>query len=287
MNVFTKNIKDIQPSQLYISKTKLAKVEKYLDSVDISHIEPLPIKKIGKNIFFTDGHTRAFALMKRGIEEVKVYWDEDDLDWIQYLICIDWCNREGIKNIADFSDRVVDDKDYKKLWDMRCDSMQKGSVENLDYYLDIRAVSKNNEKCSICEQVLRALPNWFGIEEAIREYINGAKENTFLSAYVGDTPIGFLSVKEHNEFTSEIYVVGILKEFHRRGIGKRLIKATEEILVKENKIFLTVKTLSSSHPDEGYRKTREFYRSVGFYPLEEFTELWGNENPCLLMVKKL
>lgn len=38
MNVFTRNIKDIQPSQLYISKTKLSKVEEYLDSVDIADI---------------------------------------------------------------------------------------------------------------------------------------------------------------------------------------------------------------------------------------------------------
>ncbi len=36
------------------------------------------------------------------------------------------------------------------------------------------------------------------------------------------------------------------------------------------------------------KKTREFYKAVGFYPLEEFTEIWGGkENPCLLMVKAL
>ncbi|WP_352420704.1 GNAT family N-acetyltransferase [Proteiniborus sp.] len=287
MKVFTKNIKDIQPSQLYISKTKLLEVEKYLDSANIEDIEPLPIRKIGKYTFFTDGHTRAFALMKRGIEEVKVYWDEDDLDWVQYLVCVDWCNKEGIKSISDLKKRVVDDEDYKKLWYSRCDIMQERSVNDLDYYLDIRTVLEDNEKCNICELVLRALPDWFGIEESIKDYIIGVKDSVFLSVYIGEVPIGFLSVIEHNEFTSEIYVVGILKEFHRRGIGKRLIKATEDILVKQNKMFLTVKTLSSSHPDEGYRKTRGFYRTVGFYPLEEFPELWGKENPCLLMVKKL
>lgn len=287
MKVFTKNIKYIQPSQLYISKTKLEKVEKYLDSINIVDIEPLPIKNIGKHVFFTDGHTRAFALMKRGIEEIKVYWDDDDLDWIQYLICVDWCNKEGIKNITDLKNRVVDDEDYKKLWNDRCDIMQKKSIENLDYYLDIKAVSQPKEKSEICELVLRSLPEWFGVEESIKEYINGVKASTFFSAYIGEIPIGFMSLKEHNEFTSEIYLTGILEEFHRRGIGKRLIEVVEDMLIKQNKIFLTVKTLSSSHPDEGYRKTREFYRSVGFYPLEEFPELWGKENPCLLMVKKL
>lgn len=287
MKVFIENIKNIQPSQLYISKTKLSQVEEYLDSIDIANMDPLPIKRIGKYTFFTDGHTRAFALMKRGIEEIKVHWDEDELDWLQYLICIDWCNKEGIKNITDLKSRVVDDEDYKKLWDARCDIMQERTLNDLDYYLDIRTVSKDNEKCSICELILKALPNWFGLEESIKEYINGVKDSTFFSVYVGEIPVGFMSIKEHNEFTSEIYVTGILEEFHRRGIGKRLIKAIEDMLIKENKIFLTVKTLSGSHPDEGYRRTREFYKSVGFYPLEEFSELWGEESPCLLMVKKL
>lgn len=156
-----------------------------------------------------------------------------------------------------------------------------------DYYIDIRTVLDDIEKCDICELVLRALPDWFGIEEAVKDYINGVKDKIFLSAYMENIPVGFLSIKDHNEFTSEIYVVGVLKEFHGRGIGKRLVKAAEDILIKQNKKFLTVKTLGDSHPDEGYRKTREFYGTVGFYPLEEFTEIWGKENPCLLMVKKL
>ena len=50
---------------------------------------------------------------------------------------------------------------------------------------------------------------------------------------------------------------------------------------------LQVKTLSESHPDAGYAKTRAFYRAMGFHPLEEFKTLWGEANPCLLMVKKL
>lgn len=49
----------------------------------------------------------------------------------------------------------------------------------------------------------------------------------------------------------------------------------------------SVKTLGKSHPDENYKKTREFYSAVGFYPLEESTEIWGKENPCLLMIKIL
>lgn len=48
-----------------------------------------------------------------------------------------------------------------------------------------------------------------------------------------------------------------------------------------------VKTLAPSHPDRNYAKTRAFYQRVGFRPLEELPELWGEANPCLLMVKRI
>lgn len=51
--------------------------------------------------------------------------------------------------------------------------------------------------------------------------------------------------------------------------------------------FLQVKTLSPTHPDPFYARTRQFYQSMGFQPLEEFPTLWGEANPCLLMIKHL
>ena len=51
--------------------------------------------------------------------------------------------------------------------------------------------------------------------------------------------------------------------------------------------YLQVKTLSDTHPDAAYARTRAFYMAVGFRPLEEFKTLWNEENPCLLMVKSV
>ena len=59
----------------------------------------------------------------------------------------------------------------------------------------------------------------------------------------------------------------------------------EELLAAENRSYMTVKTLSSSRPDEYYDRTRGFYLSIGFQPLEEFPTLWNEANPCLLMIK--
>ncbi len=50
---------------------------------------------------------------------------------------------------------------------------------------------------------------------------------------------------------------------------------------------LQVKTLGPSHPDEHYARTRRFYESRGFRPLEEIDSIWDETNPCLIMVKRI
>jgi hypothetical protein len=51
--------------------------------------------------------------------------------------------------------------------------------------------------------------------------------------------------------------------------------------------FLTVKTLDESRESKSYEKTRKFYLSVGFLPLEVFPLLWDENNPCLFMAKSI
>jgi len=159
--------------------------------------------------------------------------------------------------------------------------------DDLFNFVDFKVINEPDQKSDICFKVIKNLENWFGNEDANRQYSLGVREEYFLSAQIGDIPIGFISIKNHNQFTGEIYVMGILEEFHNKGIGRKLIEIASEQLIKENKRFLTVKTLSSSNPDKYYKKTRVFYRSMGFYPLEEMPELWSEEEPCLFMVKVL
>ncbi len=153
--------------------------------------------------------------------------------------------------------------------------------------IDFKIVNDPDQKSEICFNIINDLDNWFGNEDANREYARGVREEYFLSVKIGDIPIGFISVKDHNPFTGEIYVLGILEEFHNQGIGKKLIGLASEQLIKDNKKFLTVKTLSGSNPDNYYKKTRSFYKAIGFYPLEEMPEIWSEEEPCLFMVKVL
>ena len=104
--------------------------------------------------------------------------------------------------------------------------------------------------------------------------------------YTGEDVVGFLSVKLHNPRAAEIYVMGVARERHGRGIGTALLAAAETTLGAAGVELLQVKTLGPSRASEEYAATRRFYEARGFVPLEEFRELWPG-NPCLLLVKRV
>ena len=137
-----------------------------------------------------------------------------------------------------------------------------------------------------CERVLRGLPDWFGVEASVIEYVESLATSAGFVATVDEEIAGFLGLKRHTAHASEVFVMAVGRDCHRQGVGRALIGATEAYLRKDAKL-LQVKTLGPSHPDAGYARTRSFYLSMGFIPLEETSVIWGAENPCLIMVKPL
>ncbi|UCH32521.1 MAG: hypothetical protein JSV05_03845 [Candidatus Bathyarchaeota archaeon] len=121
--VFLMELNEIQPSQLYVSSEKLNSVmENFVSKPRL--MEPIPIKKLGDQIIFVDGHTRAFAALLHRFPKVPVYWEDEELDWEAYEICVDWCKEEGIATIADLKGRVISHQEYEKRWYARCAQMQ-------------------------------------------------------------------------------------------------------------------------------------------------------------------
>ena len=139
----------------------------------------------------------------------------------------------------------------------------------------------------ICRMVLGALPEWFGIDSAVENYVAVADRSPTVVASIGQRDVGFLTVVRHNLAAAEIYVMGVLPEHHRRGVGRQLLAQAERWLGADGVEYLQVKTLSPSRPDKGYERTRAFYLANGFRPLEESPNLWGPEDPALQMVKAL
>ena len=65
-----------------------------------------------------------------GLRQIQVIWDEDDLDWEAYQICVDWCLREGVITVADLANRIIDDEAYQVRWIQRCEAMHQALASN-------------------------------------------------------------------------------------------------------------------------------------------------------------
>lgn len=139
----------------------------------------------------------------------------------------------------------------------------------------------------IAEAVLRDLPEWFGNESATRQYIQDAGGWPMFAVLEGETALGFLSLKQHNAFAVEIAVMGVRRDKHRAGVGRRLVCAAEKWAREQGAVYMTVKTLADTHPDPGYARTRLFYQAMGFLPLEIFPLHWDEQNPCVFLVKSI
>jgi coenzyme F420-0:L-glutamate ligase/coenzyme F420-1:gamma-L-glutamate ligase len=138
------------------------------------------------------------------------------------------------------------------------------------------------ERSRVAEAILRDLPEWFGIEESTRQYIEDAATLPTLAVEPG---LGFLCLKQHTPRAAELYVMGVQREQHRRGIGRALVDEAERWCRARGIRYLQVKTLGPSRPDTGYDATRAFYEAAGFTALEELPGLWSHDNPALILVK--
>ena len=150
---------------------------------------------------------------------------------------------------------------------------------------DIREVTDADEKRAISREVLEALPEWFEVTESREQYIRESAEQPFFAAYDGDRPVGFLCLKETGADTVELAVMGVLREYHRRGVGRQLFAAAKRAASRRYS-FMQVKTVKMG-VYEDYDDTNRFYKSLGFKELEVFPLYWDEANPCQIYVMSL
>ena len=150
----------------------------------------------------------------------------------------------------------------------------------------VRLIGSPDHRAAIARQVLEALPDWFGIPESREAYIRDSRAQPFWADLEGDTARGFLALKETSPYTAELAVMGVLPEYHRRGISRALFAAFRQYARDHGCLFLQVKTVQEGiYPI--YDQTNAFYRSLGFRELECFPTLWDEANPCQIYVMSL
>ena len=124
------SLKDLQPSQFYISQAKLSNIQAWFHKDDLSNFEPLPVMVLDGIPILTDGHTRAVSAILAGLESVPLVYDEDELDWNLYRYCVEQCTQKGIHSPYDLVDRVISAHDYEEKWIGWCEQISSKLQQN-------------------------------------------------------------------------------------------------------------------------------------------------------------
>ncbi len=113
-----------------------------------------------------------------------------------------------------------------------------------------------------CEEILRALPQWFGIEASIVDYLATLQA---LDGYVAvrNEVCAFVGLKRYGQAAIEIDVMGVDPSCRRQGIGRLLLDHAEAQAATSQTRFFHMKTLAPSHPDSNYQQTRAFWEACG------------------------
>jgi GNAT superfamily N-acetyltransferase len=138
-----------------------------------------------------------------------------------------------------------------------------------------------------CASVLAELPEWFGIPQSNAEYAKFAERNGAFVAEEADETLGLMALADHGFSAIEIHLLAVRPRAHRQGVGRALIGEALAVARTLGRPYLTVKTRGPSLSYEPYERTRAFYEALGFEALEETTAIWGPENPCLIMIRRV
>ena len=266
MKINELKLKDIQPSQFYISEKKLRDIEGWLNPADLSGFEPIPVKLLDGRPVMTDGHTRAVAALRAGLEAVPLVWDEDELPWDMYRACVAACREQAIASPIDLLSRIISEAEYRERWDKWCDRMQAEVERN-------RIVIKPYTEEAIpdvlsFERALRAEEDFCGWEidaEYIKSVTASFHDNRFSNAlsflaYQNERVIGRIDavlIPSHFDGSIKAYLdwICVLKSCRHKGAAQKLLSTLRENLKAQHVDTLIALTASN---DEAQR----FYKAV-------------------------
>lgn len=142
------------------------------------------------------------------------------------------------------------------------------------------------EDAEACDAIVASLPEWFGMEEGIRECATAVRSQRGFVFERDGSVLGFLTVVARTDATSEITWLAVHARTRGRGVGTQLIDALVADLRSRGVTLLVVQTLSDREdPGPEYAATRVFYLARKFAPAAEL-DLYP-DNPIQLMSRRL
>jgi ribosomal protein S18 acetylase RimI-like enzyme len=148
-------------------------------------------------------------------------------------------------------------------------------------------IKKTNKK----EEALRLakeLTDFFN-EDGLKSLKYDLESHELYGAFLNNTLVGFITFRKADVASIEISWLAIMTKYQNQGIGSKLVKDSLDIFSKSAYKICYVKTLAETVKDNGYLRTRAFYKKLGFNTLEIISPYpgWIKENPCQILAVAL
>ena len=121
------NIKNLHPTQLYLSEKKLKDIQNLYQSAETFNINPISILAFGNCLLITDGHHRAYQALLLGQDTISAEWDKDGSDEI-YALYAQVCEERKIYSILDLKNRILPQDEYEAKWYNWCDGFNQAAT---------------------------------------------------------------------------------------------------------------------------------------------------------------
>ena len=130
------NIKNLHPTQLYLSEKKLKAIQNLYQSTETFNMAPISVLSFGDYLLITDGHHRAYQALLLGQDTISGEFDRDGGDELYHLYA-QACEKRKIYSVLDLKNHILPQDDYEAKWYNWCDGFNQAAelvlgVENDD-----------------------------------------------------------------------------------------------------------------------------------------------------------
>ena len=121
------NIRDLHPTQLYLSEKKLQDIQMLSQSVDLINVDPISILAFGNRFLITDGHHRAYQALLIGQDTISAEFDRDGGDELYHLYA-QACEKRKIYSLLDLKNHILPQDEYEAKWYNWCDGFNQATT---------------------------------------------------------------------------------------------------------------------------------------------------------------
>ena len=115
VELFEIPLKNIQPSQFYVDKSKKKEVSTFIHAKEDVII---PLKKFENEAISMDGHTRMAVAVEKELDNVLAFWSAEEADYLIYFV--QEARKRNIFTPYDLIELAHDE--YEEKWNGFCDA---------------------------------------------------------------------------------------------------------------------------------------------------------------------